>query len=145
MPALIDLFLKGSRVEHDGLCARYVVDAAVWTFAIEQLANGRWSLLGLWGETDCVHMALFEEAAGERGIVTLHCPEGRYRSVGEQHPPAIRLERAIHDLFGLEPEGLPDSRSWLDHGQWGVGILLALGNWLSHSHLMLFSVPMVQA
>jgi Ni,Fe-hydrogenase III large subunit len=35
------------------------------------------------------------------------------------HPPAIRLERAIHDLFGLEPEGLPDTRPWLDHGRWG--------------------------
>src|SRR5206468_6499289 len=22
------------------------------------------------------------------------------------------------DLFGLEPEGLPDTRPWLDHGRW---------------------------
>jgi Ni,Fe-hydrogenase III large subunit len=36
------------------------------------------------------------------------------------HPPAIRLERAIRDLFGLEPEGAPDTRAWLDHGKWGV-------------------------
>jgi Ni,Fe-hydrogenase III large subunit len=36
------------------------------------------------------------------------------------HPPALRLERAIHDLFGLEPEGCPDARPWLDHGRWGV-------------------------
>jgi Ni,Fe-hydrogenase III large subunit len=34
------------------------------------------------------------------------------------HAPAIRLERAIVDLFGLSPEGLPDTRPWLDHGRW---------------------------
>jgi Ni,Fe-hydrogenase III large subunit len=36
------------------------------------------------------------------------------------HPPGIRLERAIHDLYGLIPEGALDTRSWLDHGRWGV-------------------------
>lgn len=120
MPALIDLFLEGSSVEHGGLCVRYVVDAAVWNFATEQLAGGHWILLGLWGETDCVHMALLEEATGKMGVISLQCPEGRYPSVGQRHPPAIRLERAIRDLFGLEPEGLPDVRPWLDHGQWGM-------------------------
>jgi Ni,Fe-hydrogenase III large subunit len=36
------------------------------------------------------------------------------------HPPAIRLERAIHDLYGLTPVGAPDARPWLDLGFWGV-------------------------
>ena len=36
------------------------------------------------------------------------------------HPPALRLERTIRDLYGLEPEGAPDTRRWLDHGRWGV-------------------------
>jgi Ni,Fe-hydrogenase III large subunit len=40
--------------------------------------------------------------------------------VAETHPPAIRLERTIRDLFGLEPIGLADQRPWLDHGQWGI-------------------------
>ena len=35
-----------------------------------------------------------------------------------QHPPALRLERAICDLFGLEAVGAPDARPWLDHGVW---------------------------
>ena len=26
----------------------------------------------------------------------------------------------IRDLYGLEPEGLPDTRPWIDHGRWGV-------------------------
>src|SRR5690606_28359663 len=31
------------------------------------------------------------------------------------HGPALRLERAIRDLFRLAPEGLPDTRGWLVH------------------------------
>ena len=46
--------------------------------------------------------------------------DGRFPSVGALHPPAIRLERAIRDLYGLEPVGLPDARPWLDHGFWDV-------------------------
>jgi Ni,Fe-hydrogenase III large subunit len=36
------------------------------------------------------------------------------------HAPAIRLERAVRDLWGLEPIGLPDTRPWLDLGFWEV-------------------------
>ena len=43
-------------------------------------------------------------------------PRRQFPSVGAPHPPAIRLERTIRDLFGLEAEGLPDPRPWLDHG-----------------------------
>ena len=35
---------------------------------------------------------------------------GRFPSVGHMHPPALRLERTIRDIYGLEPEGLPDTR-----------------------------------
>ncbi|MDQ7249650.1 hydrogenase large subunit [Dongia sedimenti] len=65
-------------------------------------------------------MALLEEQAGEIGIISLPSRDGRYPSVGRRHPPAINLERAIHDLFGLEAEGLADTRPWLDHGNWGM-------------------------
>jgi Ni,Fe-hydrogenase III large subunit len=41
-------------------------------------------------------------------------------SVGALHPPAIRLERAIRDLYGFDPVGLTDTRPWLDLGCWGV-------------------------
>jgi len=120
MPALIDLFLEGRRVPHHGPCVRSIVDPAVWSFTAGQLAEGHWTLLGLWGETGTVHMALLAESTREMGVISLECPEGRYPSVGQRHPPAIRPERAIHDLFGLEPENLPDLRPWLDHGHWGT-------------------------
>ena len=38
--------------------------------------------------------------------------------MGRSHPPAIRLERTITDLFGLVPSGAIDTRPWLDHGNW---------------------------
>jgi Ni,Fe-hydrogenase III large subunit len=40
--------------------------------------------------------------------------------VGARHAPAIRLERALQDLYGIRPGGSPDRRPWLDHGTWGV-------------------------
>lgn len=119
MSALIDLFRDG-RVQHHGPIRRAIVDSAAWSFACGELAEGRWTLLGLWGEPDIVHMALLEEQASEMGVISLPSPDGRYPSVGRRHPPAINLERAIHDLFGLEAEGLADTRPWLDHGNWGV-------------------------
>jgi Ni,Fe-hydrogenase III large subunit len=65
-------------------------------------------------------MATLDEASGEIAVLTIECPRGHYPSVGALHPPAIRLERALRDLFGLEPAGLPDMRPWLDLGCWGV-------------------------
>ena len=116
----MDLILEGRRVERHGPWPRAVVGPAVWNRAVGALAEGRWTLLGLWGEADAVHMALRDEQAGDIGVASLACPDGRYPSVGQHHPPALRPERALRDLFGLEPEGLPDARPWLDHGRWDV-------------------------
>ncbi|MBX6323796.1 MAG: nickel-dependent hydrogenase large subunit, partial [Rhodospirillaceae bacterium] len=66
-----------------------------------------------------VHMALID-AAGSIGVATIRCRDGRFPSVGRAHAPALRLERAVRDLWGLEPEGCPDGRPWLDHGRWPV-------------------------
>ncbi|HVV93370.1 MAG TPA: NADH-quinone oxidoreductase subunit C, partial [Hyphomicrobiales bacterium] len=74
----------------------------------------------LWGERDAVHMALMEDETGALAVVSLDCLDGTYPSVGLHHPPALKLERALRDLFGLAPEGLPDPRPWLDHGRWGI-------------------------
>ncbi|WP_040586804.1 NADH-quinone oxidoreductase subunit C [Allomesorhizobium alhagi] len=125
MPALIDLIEAGRAVEHHAPWRRAVVAPKTWNLAVEQLAEGRWSLLGLWGEPETVHMALLD--AADIGVISLKCPGGRYPSVGQRHPPALRLERAAADLFGLLPQGLPDPRRWLDHGQWGISHPLAAG------------------
>src|SRR5207244_6896735 len=118
--ALDDLLSNGRRIEHHRPWARVVVDEGGWRSAAGLLAKGGLTLSGLWGEADAVHMAVLDERAASIAVLTLACPERRFPSVGLVHKPAIRLERAIHDLYGLEPEGAEDTRPWLDHGRWDI-------------------------
>ncbi len=99
---------------------RAVVGDEAWQQAIGLLQQEQCTLLALWGENAFVHIALLDEACKEPAILSFECDGSSYPSVGRLHAPAIRLERALHDLSGLEPEGLPDTRSWLDHGKWPV-------------------------
>ncbi|MSO68101.1 MAG: hydrogenase expression protein HypE [Pseudolabrys sp.] len=99
---------------------RATVNEKAWRQAIEQLAAGRCTLLGLWGDAPAVHMALLSEDFSDIAIVSYNCKGGKYPSVAARHPPAVRLERAIRDLFGLDASGAPDTRSWLDLGFWNA-------------------------
>jgi Ni,Fe-hydrogenase III large subunit/Ni,Fe-hydrogenase III component G len=99
---------------------RAVVAEDGWQQAIDQLATGRCSLLGLWGDTREIHMALLDEASSDIAVVSYSCKSGKYPSVAARHPPAIRLERAIRDLFGLDAVDALDARPWLDFGSWSV-------------------------
>jgi Ni,Fe-hydrogenase III large subunit len=65
-------------------------------------------------------MAMLEPHLGQVVVLSIDCPDGSFPSVGVLHPPALRLERTIYDLFGLVAENSPDPRPWLDRGQWGV-------------------------
>ena len=89
------------------------VDARAWSAMADRLQSGEVSLLGLWGEPGLAHMAILE--AGRPSLLHLRCSDNRFPSVGRVHPPAIRLERAMRDLYGLEAEGAPDTRPWLRH------------------------------
>ena len=114
------LLAQGSPVEGHRPWPRTVVSADGWRDAVAMLATGERTLVDLWGERHAVHMAILDEGARSVAVLSLDCPDGRYPSVGMTHPPAIRLERAIRDLYGLEADGLADTRPWLDHGRWGV-------------------------
>ena len=120
MGALSDLIGTARQSDAHRPVPRAIVDAAGWRRAAEALRDGRVTLLGLWGDRAAVHMAVLDEPAGDFIVLSLDCASRRFPSVGALHPPAIRLERAIRDLFGLEAEGAPDARPWLDHGRWGV-------------------------
>jgi Ni,Fe-hydrogenase III large subunit len=100
---------------------RTVVNEQGWGEAIDRLAGGSVTLLGLWGDAPNVHMALLDESAGNIAVLTYACAGGKYPSVGAKHAPALRLERAIRDLFKLDAVGSPDTRPWLDHGVWDGG------------------------
>ncbi len=91
-----------------------------WNQAIEELAAGRYTLLSLWGDVGIVRLALIDENDGEIAVLSYACADGKYPSVGAKHPAALRLERAMHSLFGLGAVGSPDTRTWLDLGFWDV-------------------------
>jgi Ni,Fe-hydrogenase III large subunit len=119
MPALIDALRDAPRIGAHRPWPRVAVDREIWRAVSGLLADGQAVLLGLWAEKQTVHMALLGEQDGI-AVVSLECPQGRFPSVGRLHPPAIRLERTVCDLFGLDAEDAPDVRPWLDHGRWDV-------------------------
>jgi len=110
--------LTGRPVEKHHPWPRLIVTNDTWLDAIDGLVRNRWTLSGLWGDDGVVHMAL--TAGADVRVLSLPCLHGRFPSVGYLHPPAIRLERTIADLFGLQPLGAADTRPWLDHGNWGL-------------------------
>ena len=114
------LIAKGERVAGHSPWPRAIVTAEIWRDAIAGLANGTLSLFGLWGDDATVHLCLLDETTvpNDVAVLSLPCPDGAFPSVGVSHPPAIRLERATFDLFGLVPVDALDSRPWLDHGRW---------------------------
>ncbi|HWF77210.1 MAG TPA: nickel-dependent hydrogenase large subunit [Caulobacteraceae bacterium] len=94
------------------------VDADEWRHATQAIAAGRRTLVALWGGVG--HVLMATRGPGDLGILQLDCPDGAFPSVAARHPPAIRLERTMRDLYGLSPLGAPDERPWLDHRRWAV-------------------------
>jgi Ni,Fe-hydrogenase III large subunit len=116
--SLLDLIPHREEVAGHRPWPRVTVGEEGWLDAIDLLAAGDVTLLGFWGEVSAVHLALLG-GADEIAIVSLECESGNFPSVAARHPPAQRLERTIHDLFGLDAVGAIDERPWLDHSVWG--------------------------
>jgi Ni,Fe-hydrogenase III large subunit len=119
--ALLDHIPNTATAERHRPWPRVSVGEAGWNAAIDRLAAGRATLLGLWGDAGGaqVHMALLG-AGADIAALTYATENGSYPSVGARHAPAIRLERAIGSLFGLQAVGLPDARPWIDLGFWDL-------------------------
>jgi Ni,Fe-hydrogenase III large subunit len=117
---LSDIVKTGRKVGSHRPWPRAVVGAEGWRRAIQELTEARATLLGLWADKGEVNLALLEEPSAAIAVFTLECADGKFPSVGLHHPPAIRLERAIADLYGFKPTGASDTRHWLDLGVWGV-------------------------
>jgi Ni,Fe-hydrogenase III large subunit len=120
MTILIEIATGAGRANAHRPWPRAVVTADIWRSLVKELVDARATLLGLWGDKGAVNMTLIEEPSAEIAVFTLPCPDGKFPSVGARHPSAIRLERAIRDLYGFKPVGLSDTRPWLDLGFWGV-------------------------
>ena len=115
---LCDVIRAGRTIAEHRPWPRAVVSRDSWQHATGLLRAGDWTLLGLWADREQVHMAVTEPGQNEFGVLSVVCEDRCFPSVGQSHPPAIRLERAIRDLWGLNPQGLADVRPWLSHGKW---------------------------
>ena len=120
MKTLRDILDEGQLMAQHRPWPRALVGEEGWQQAIRLLQEEQCTLLGLWGENNVVHLALIDAGGREPAILSFECEDSSFPSVGRLHAPAIRLERALRDLSGLDPEGLTDARAWLDHGKWPV-------------------------
>jgi Ni,Fe-hydrogenase III large subunit len=102
---------------------RVMVDEATWIAIGRELGAGGGDLISLWADQEAVHVALRPQGDAPC-IASIAIKDGGFPSISRHHPPAIRLERTVRDLYGHVPVGLPDRRPWLDHGAWGVAMPL---------------------
>lgn len=100
------------------------VDASQWLQCAQDMHDGGALLLALWGADDRDRDGRFRVFAAfllsDHVAVLEHAPPGglaTYPSLSHQFPVADRLQRAVHDLLGIQAEG-GDSRPWLRHGGW---------------------------
>lgn len=117
---LLEFLSMGREVAGHRPWPRYQLDAQGWRMLVEQMSVSNWEILAEWGETAEIHVLLRGEDSGAIAVASHLCPDGAFFALGQVRPSAIRLERAIRDLWGLVPEGLEDQRPWLDHGHWSV-------------------------
>ena len=106
MATLIDMIAGRRRVDGaPAVAARRGRRATAGASRPVSSPAGDWTLLGLWGEqAPCTwRCSTSVRARSPSSASTVRT--ARFPSVGALHPPAIRLERAIRDLYGLEPVG----------------------------------------
>ena len=117
VPVAAATLAAGLAAGPDGF-ARMAVTERDWICLAMGCASGLQDLMALWIDAGSVHMALGVPAQHWRVVVSLPLKRTGFPSVALNHAPAIRLERAIRDLHGIEAQGLPDQRNWIDHGRW---------------------------
>jgi Ni,Fe-hydrogenase III large subunit len=99
---------------------RYEIDHDAWIAIAQALGEGGGDLLSLWADKERVQMAFRVVGQAAPSVVSVPLKIADFPSVGRFHAPAIRLERAVRDLYGYAPLGMPDRRPWIDHGAWGM-------------------------
>ena len=99
------------------------VDAAQWSASCRQAREQGGRLVALWGadnsdraEGYAVHAAL----ALSSGLLAITLPLAgeSFPDIAGIFPSANRMQRAIHDMFGVRAEGAADRRKWLRHAAW---------------------------
>jgi Ni,Fe-hydrogenase III large subunit/Ni,Fe-hydrogenase III component G len=99
------------------------VDAGQWRTACRQVREESGRLVALWAtdnsdrsEGYAVHAALTVST----GLLVISLPLAgeSFPDVSDIFPVANRMQRAIHDFFGVRAEGAADQRKWLRHAAW---------------------------
>jgi Ni,Fe-hydrogenase III large subunit len=117
---LLDFLSIGREVAGHKPWPRFQLDPPGWRAFEDRLAAADWVLLAEWAEPNEVHAAFRDDQTGDVAVVSHPCLNHRFVGLGKRRPGAIRIERAIADLYGLAAQGGGDQRPWLDHGRWGV-------------------------
>jgi Ni,Fe-hydrogenase III large subunit/Ni,Fe-hydrogenase III component G len=94
-----------------------------WTALAKLVKEVGLRLVAVWAtqeeETFTVHAAFAHKDHGYALTkTTLDAGAGEFPSITPHYVAAARMERVIHDLFGLIPDGHPDTRPWLKHEHW---------------------------
>jgi Ni,Fe-hydrogenase III large subunit/Ni,Fe-hydrogenase III component G len=126
--ALTDLGLDLRRLTAPLPIWHAAVDRAAWSASARVIAEQGGRLVSMWGVdrasapggvAACVAYAVRE------GLVWLELPLDaaalRFPDLSSTFPGAVRMQRAMADLSGLQAEGAHDRRPWLDHGLWAPG------------------------
>jgi Ni,Fe-hydrogenase III large subunit/Ni,Fe-hydrogenase III component G len=113
----MDILSRGEKVEAHKPWPRYRLERQTWEELLYEAQTAKWDLLGLWADTQEVHLALYDGDTRVTAIASFVCSNSKFPSVTEIWPSAIRLERTVQDFYGYVSENLADTRPWLDHGQ----------------------------
>ncbi|MCL4744894.1 MAG: NADH-quinone oxidoreductase subunit C, partial [Burkholderiaceae bacterium] len=81
-------------------------------------------LVSVWASERAGGFAVHAAYAIEQGLLWLELELGgqepSYPDLSTFFPPAVRMQRAIRDLIGIDADIASDTRPWLDHGAWGA-------------------------
>lgn len=94
-----------------------------WTTTAKLAKEAGLRLVAVWAtqedEAFAVHAAFAHPDHGYALAKTmLDTTNNNFPSITPHYVAAARMERVIHDLFGLVPAGLPDTRPWIKHEHW---------------------------
>jgi Ni,Fe-hydrogenase III large subunit len=99
------------------------VDREGWLTVAQDVLAGGGRLVSLWGSRRpggrVVCAAYAFSAEGGLAWIELPLAEGEgYPDLARLFPAAGRMQRAAHDLDGVDADGAGDTRPWLNHGLW---------------------------